>query len=521
VIYYLKEVIMKIRFRASLRAALVVLIIVITVLVIAVFSYFFISTYKSSCMQSLQLATKRQSYRLADSVVSSISLGRNDALQHYVDNVIRESDIICVEVYDKDFDRLANSQVLSKQSESLLASRKMSENVDVLFEKQKSIEYFYKYKGKIRAFEFVSPVVSYKEGNVNGEVIGFVRVIASLESIDEKLAKIIKSIVCLAVYVLIISSLLSVMVIRMLLEPINKVVSVIKQISEGDLSSKVPMFKTVELRILAVAVNVMSRHLKKILDLLDNEKERLLGAKKGLELKNQSLKDLVSKEQRLHVELIKQERFSTIAKVTANLAHEIKNSLANIDNSIYFVSEAEDFKNAKSKQMFCIVSKNVTRINNILIEFLDYCELNNLNKTQNYVDELINEIIKTTDLPSNISFKMDLKHIAVLIDKWSFGKMVSHLFVNAVHAMPSGGEISIAIDKVDNKLELKIRDSGKGIDNKIIENIYEPLYTTKLRGVGLGLSIVKEVVELHKGVIFVSSEKDVGTEFTIYIPDVL
>lgn len=71
---------------------------------------------------------------------------------------------------------------MSKQLESLLASRKMSENVDVLFEKQKSIEYFYKYKGKIKAFEVISPVVFYKQGNVSGEVIGFVRVIASLKS---------------------------------------------------------------------------------------------------------------------------------------------------------------------------------------------------------------------------------------------------------------------------------------------------------------------------------------------------
>ncbi|MDR3125046.1 MAG: HAMP domain-containing protein [Endomicrobium sp.] len=512
---------MKIRFKASLRAQLVVLVVVIVVFVVVVFSSFFISTYKSSFIQSLQLDTKRQAYRLADSVVSGICLGRNDIVEHYVGNITRESDIVCVEVYGKDFNRLANFQVLGKQLENFLASRKMSENVDVVFKKQKSVEYFYKYKGKIRAFEFISPVVSYKQENVNGEVIGFVRVIASLKSIDERLSKIVKSIVLLAVYIVVISSLLWVMAIRMFLEPINKIVSVAKQISQGDLSSKVPMFKIVELRILAVAVNVMSRHLKKVLNVLDNEKERLLGAKKSLELKNQSIKDLIAKERQLHVEIKKEERFYTIGKLAGSLAHEIKNPLAGLKNAIYFISKAENFRNEKSKEMIRIFTDNITRINNILTELLDYSEVSNINKTQNYVDELVNEIIKATCLPSNVSLKMDLKHIAVLIDEKSFEKIIRHLVKNAVDAMPSGGKISISVGKVDTKLELKIKDTGVGIDNEIRGKIYEPLYTTKVNGVGLGLSIVKRIVELHEGIILMNSKIGGGAEFSIYIPGVL
>ncbi|MDR2616347.1 MAG: hypothetical protein LBC22_00805 [Endomicrobium sp.] len=507
---------MKIRFKASLKAELVVLVIVIVVFVVAVFSYFFISTCKSFFMQSLQLDTKRQAYRLADSV-SSISSGRTDILEHYVSNIIRESDIIYVEVYDKDFDRVANSQVLSKQLESFLASRKMSENVDVLFEKQKSIEYFYKYKGKIKAFEFIAPVVFYKQGNVNGEVIGFVRVIASLKSIDEKLAKIIKSVVSWAVCVGIISALLSVMAIRMFLEPINKLVRVTKQISEGNLSSKVPMFKTVELRVLAIAV----RHLKKILNVLDNEKKGLLDVKKSLEVKNQAMKDLISKERLKHVKLMKEERFLTIGKLASSLAHEIKNPLTSFKNIIYFISKTEKFKNENSKEMFCMLTDDIRRINNILTELLDYSEVKNLNRTQNYVDEVINKIIESTSLPSNISLKMGLKHIAALIDKESFVKIVRHLVANAVDAMPRGGEIFIAMGKVDTKLELKIKDTGVGIKNDTIKSVYDPLYTTKVKGIGLGLAIVKEIVELHEGVIFASSKSDMGTEFSIYIPGVL
>jgi signal transduction histidine kinase/CheY-like chemotaxis protein len=295
------------------------------------------------------------------------------------------------------------------------------------------------------------------------------------------------------------------MAIRMFLEPINKLVSVIKQISEGDLSSKIPMFKTVELRVLAIAV----RHLKKNLNVLDNEKKGLLDAKKSLEAKNQAMKDLISKERLMHVKLMKEERFLTIGKLAGSLAHEIKNPLTSFKNIIYFISKTEKFKNENSKEMFCMLTDDIRRINNTLTELLDYSEVKNLNRTQNYVDEVINKIIESTYLPSNISLKMDLKHIVALIDKESFVKIVRHLFANAVDAIYCYG-------KVDSKLELKIKDTGVGINNDTIKNIYEPLYTTKVKGVGLGLAIVKEIVELHEGVIFVSSKADVGTEFTIY-----
>ncbi|MDR0617247.1 MAG: HAMP domain-containing protein [Endomicrobium sp.] len=510
---------MKMRF--SLRAELVALVTAVVFFVVVVFSYFFICTYKSSSMQSLQLHTKRQAYRLADSVVSGIFVGRNDIVQNYVDNIRRESDIVCVEVYNKDFDKLANYQVLGMQGESFLDSRKMTENVDVLFAKQKSIEHFYKYKGKISAFEFISPVIFYKQGNIAGEVIGFVRVIASLDSIDEKLAKIIKSIVSLAVSLVLISILLSVRVARIFLAPINKVVSVIRQIADGDLSAKVPIVKTVELRILAVAVNVMCRQLKKVLDVLEKEKKNLLDTKKKLEQKNQLLKNLISKERYEHLKLMRKEVFYTIGKFAGSLAHEIKNPLASLKNSIYFISKAENFKNENSKIMFSMLEDSITRINNVLIELLDYSEVSKINRTQRYVDELIKKVIETTRVPSNISLKMDLKHVAVLVDNDNFKKVISHLFANAVAAMPSGGEIFIGVGKVGNKLELKIKDTGCGIDDGTIKNIYEPLYTTKLKGIGLGLAVVKKIVELHEGIIFVNSKINVGTEFIIHIPYIL
>jgi signal transduction histidine kinase len=514
---------MKIRFKISLRIELIALVVAIIIFVVAVFSYFFISTYKSYFLQTLKLHTKSQAYRLADSLVSSIPLGRSDTIQHYINNVIRESDIVCVEVYDKNFNRLANCQILNKELENFLSSHKLNENIDVLFEKQKSMEYIYEYKGKSGGFEFISPVVSYKSGNVGGEVIGFVRIISSFNSIDRELAKMIRSTISLAAYVIVISVLLSFMAIKLFLEPINKIVNIAKQISQGDLSTKIPIFKfkTAELKTLAISINIMCKHLKNILDILHNEKESLQNAKRSLEIKNKSIKDLISKEHQMYIKLKEEERFYTIGKLVASLAHRIKNPLAGFKNIVYFISKVENFKNEKSKKMLNILAANITKIDNILTELLDYSEISSsLNKLPIYVDDLIRKTIKNYYIPDDISLKTDLEHFCVLVDKENFKKIITPLFINALEAMPFGGEVVISVHKVENTVELKIKDDGCGINNDVVKNIYEPLYTTKARGLnlGLGLSIVKEIVELHNGTINVNSKRGVGTEFTIRIP---
>ncbi|MDR1522583.1 MAG: hypothetical protein LBS29_01265 [Endomicrobium sp.] len=386
---------MKIKLKISLRMELVVLVVAIVIFVVAVFSYFFISTYKSYFVQTFQLNTKRQTYKLADSIVNSVSLKRNDIIEDYIGNTIRESDIVCVEVYDKNFKKLASCKILNKTLEDILNNHKINEKADILFGKSRAIGYFYKYKGKTSAFEYIAPVIFYSSGNTDGEIIAFVRVISSFKNIDKALTKIIKNTLSLAVYVILISIVVSFFITRLFVEPINKVISITRQISQGDFSNKVPLFKEIELRVLAISVNMMSSHLKRVLDVLHSEKESLLNAQENLEIKNKSNKELVLKERKMHIKLIKEERFYTIGRLAGSLAHEIKNPLTSFKNIIYFISKTENFKNEEAKKMFNMLTDNVTRINNILTELLDYSELNSLNKTQNCIDELINKVIKT------------------------------------------------------------------------------------------------------------------------------
>ena len=94
-----------------------------------------------------------------------------------------------------------------------------------------------------------------------------------------------------------------------------------------------------------------------------------------------------------------------------------------------------------------------------------------------------------------------------------------NLLSNAKDAMPAdGGEITITTGKTAKNFYIKVEDTACGMDDETVSRLFEPLFTTKLKGIGLGLSIVKEIIEAHSGTISVKSKKGVGTTFTIEIP---
>jgi signal transduction histidine kinase len=139
------------------------------------------------------------------------------------------------------------------------------------------------------------------------------------------------------------------------------------------------------------------------------------------------------------------------------------------------------------------------------------------------IEKCVTEALEICDLPPAIQIETNLQHDlpAVLADPDQLRIVLTNLIRNARDAMPEGGRLSVTAAKVDGLVEIAIADTGVGIPAESLRRIMEPLYSTKARGLGLGLAITRAIVEKHHGEVRVISEQGDGSTFTVRLPAAL
>jgi signal transduction histidine kinase len=385
-----------------------------------------------------------------------------------------------------------------------------------------------------RIFEVLLPMVTYdilranigaslandymKENDESGEIVGIVRVGVSLERANKEVDKISKSAIGLTVIVIVASILLSFFLIKVLLNPIKELALGTKKIASGDLSYRVPLTSSDELSDLAESFNSMAQDLKSYVDELNNEKEDLLELKIMLEQRGKELEETLDKVQNIQQELLRSEKFATIGRLAASVAHELRNPLASLKNISYYLSKMGNFEDVKSKKMLDMLSSDVSRANKIITDLLDYSRAKKLNKLEIWIDEFVDKAISNVVLGDNIEVARELERFKAVVDPDKMTQVLINLISNARDAMPDGGLIKISCARKEGTYEIKVSDNGIGMSQETASHIFDPLYTTKLKGIGLGLSIVKEIVDAHFGAITVDSTESKGTVFTIMLP---
>lgn len=133
------------------------------------------------------------------------------------------------------------------------------------------------------------------------------------------------------------------------------------------------------------------------------------------------------------------------------------------------------------------------------------------------MNKIVNDLIETYDFPENITCELKLyeKIHDIMIDDDKMRRAIINIIDNSVNAMPEGGKLFINSSIEDNSVILKITDTGVGIPKSKVESIFEPLFTTKTKGLGLGLAVVKEIIEKHGGSIEVETTVNKGTTFKL------
>jgi len=351
------------------------------------------------------------------------------------------------------------------------------------------------------------------------ELVGFARVGISLSRMQRQISGTKKGVMVLTSIVVVFGILLSIFLVRVIVRPIKQLSVGTRKIASGDLSYHVYVQSNDEIGELAESFNLMASDLRKYVKELNKEKEGLLTLKLALEQRTVELEETLLKMKNIQQELLRSEKFATIGRLASSIAHELRNPLASLKNISYYLIKLGTFKiEPKANQMLEMLSTDVSRANKIVTDLLDFSRIRKLNKIPVRVDEFINEFLNNLDFGENIKIKRKLEKVEAELDPDRMTQVLVNIFSNARDAMPGGGNITISVNEINSHAVIRISDTGHGMDEETILHIFDPLFSTKTRGLGLSLAIVKEVIDLHSGRIFVTSTKDEGTTFEIFLP---
>lgn len=231
---------------------------------------------------------------------------------------------------------------------------------------------------------------------------------------------------------------------------------------------------------------------------------------------------LVDELQKAQEELKRTERLKAVGTLAAGMAHEIKNPLTSIKTFTEYLPEKYNDPEFVEK-FHKIVSIEVDKINSIVQQLLDFSKPKPLQLKEVDIHQIIDQ---TLSLLSNSL----IKHKIILvrnydnslpllrIDPNQMQQVFCNLFLNAIEAMKGGGKLIVSTAQINNTIQITISDTGKGIAKKDLEHIFNPFYTTKETGTGLGMSIIYGIIKEHRGEINVISRERKGTNAIIMLP---
>ena len=221
--------------------------------------------------------------------------------------------------------------------------------------------------------------------------------------------------------------------------------------------------------------------------------------------------------------LAKSEREHAWREMAKQVAHEIKNPLTPMRLSLQNFEQKFDPNDPnildKVKDLSKIMIQQIDLMSSIASAFSDFAKMPTPQKEQLDIVEVIKHAVNIFS-ESYIHFESDINHLQVELDKNQLTRVITNLLNNALYAVQDieNPVIYVRISKIENTIVITISDNGKGIDEEVKDRVFEPKFTTKSSGMGLGLPMVKNIIETYNGTITFTSETNKGTTFIINLP---
>jgi signal transduction histidine kinase len=213
------------------------------------------------------------------------------------------------------------------------------------------------------------------------------------------------------------------------------------------------------------------------------------------------------------------ERLATIGQVSGGVAHELRNPLNVIKTSVYYLLNAKNASPEKIEQHLKRIEQQVVLADSVITTLSNFAKMPLPELRPVSLAKCIEQVLETNPLPSTIEVKKNWSDLTpqVMADMAQLQIIFGNLIRNARDAMPNGGQLSITACHHDKQVEIAVSDTGVGIAPEHVSRVMEPLFSTKARGLGLGLAIARSIVEKNKGTLRVSSELGRGTTFKLQL----
>lgn len=222
--------------------------------------------------------------------------------------------------------------------------------------------------------------------------------------------------------------------------------------------------------------------------------------------------------QKLNKEIVTSERLSSIGSLASRLAHDIRNPLSVIKNSMEILKyRLNDNMDEKINHQIAMVGRAVDRMNHQIEDVLDFVNIANIKLRSSSMTTVIESAILSTDIPKSVKIIMPKNSATLICDPFRLEVVFSNIIKNASQAIDGKGTISLRIIENNNDVLVEVEDSGPGVSEENLNKIFEPLFTTKQSGTGLGLASCKSILEKHGGSLSVRNNP---TVFTIHLPKV-
>ncbi|MFQ5944075.1 MAG: sensor histidine kinase [Anaerolineales bacterium] len=224
--------------------------------------------------------------------------------------------------------------------------------------------------------------------------------------------------------------------------------------------------------------------------------------------------------QEAHEDLIRKEKLATLGQLAGGIAHELRNPLGVIANAAYYLQSTLSDLGKTTNEYLELIAFEVAAAEKIINDLFCFSLRRTPVKKESSVGELVSVVIRKQTPPENISITTDLPDDLpkLFADRQHIEQVMSNLVTNAYQAMPEGGELLIEAHTEGGEVQIIIQDTGCGISDEHMEKLFEPLFTTKARGIGLGLAISRLLLEANQGRITVKSEVGKGSAFIIHLP---